>query len=590
MSSGNRENEESGRKQQPGFVKSVIKALSGSRFMTPEASGRNSPATENLSAEQTHREIAQNRSSDELNHGPTPRDLSDERGYDGENRDPPMDDHEPTISGSDVKFSILGDPPETQNLLMESQLGLLRGTGLLEGQSKTVGFQSSLLSHELGMGKGPIADGNRELEMMQDFSSMPPSQTFSTHPLFRPTERIGAELEFHPYFSHNVASERLDESASVRAGHQNFQNITQRDAKRPKERPRDKAYKQRFSNVSSADMAAHRPNLGFRAGMSDGRGGGDPRMTPAPSDFGPLREPGTNRSLLFIAGRSRGPHTPAEAPFEIYLTYAGTRVVHRVWGSMLIWQLTEEAGSIFGIEPDTISMILFSVSPTSLQRNGRISGPPRVTPGSTVMVFQIPALRAFAPPPVVPQAIRQSQLPEPPLPALSTKLLATFKLPKFDGVVKSWKQWEKSFQRFLGIHQLDHVLEENFPDLLWTTPGAKAANKMVYFLVEDAVAPGTLASRLARKATKWNGHEAFVLLRNGYVFNGPQTPTILLAELSKIRLKRDEDASTFCLRLVELIEDLELIPGDAAVYLTDTQKLGYLLSAIRHETSLQSVY
>ncbi len=40
-------------------------------------------------------------------------------------------------------------------------------------------------------------------------------------------------------------------------------------------------------------------------------------------------------------------------------------------------------------------------------------------------------------------------------------------------------------------------------------------------------------------ATKWNGHEAFVLLRDGYVFNGPQTATILLAELSKIRLQRD---------------------------------------------------
>jgi hypothetical protein len=49
-------------------------------------------------------------------------------------------------------------------------------------------------------------------------------------------------------------------------------------------------------------------------------------------------------------------------------------------------------------------------------------------------------------------------------------------------------------------------------------------------------------------------------------------------------------ASAFCLRLVELIEDLELIPGPAAVFMTDNQKLGYLLSAIRHETSLQSVY
>ena len=177
-----------------------------------------------------------------------------------------------------------------------------------------------------------------------------------------------------------------------------------------------------------------------------------------------------------------------------------------------------------------------------------------------------------------------------PIPQLNSKLLASFKLPKFDGVARSWKLWEKSFQRFLGLHQLDHVLEEDFLDMLWDTPGAKAANKMVFFLIEDAVAAGTLASKLVRQATKWNGHEAFVLLRNGYVFNGPQTATILLAELSKIRLLRDEDASSFCLRLVELIEDLELVPGEAAVYLTETQKLGYLLSAIRHETGLQAVY
>ena len=138
-------------------------------------------------------------------------------------------------------------------------------------------------------------------------------------------------------------------------------------------------------------------------------------------------------------------------------------------------------------------------------------------------------------------------LPEAPIPGLSSKLLSTFKLPKFDGAARSWKQWKKSFQRFLGLHQLDHVLEEDFPDMLWVTPGAKAANKMVFFLIEDAVASGTLASKLVRQATKWHGHEAYVMLRDGYVFHGPQTATILLAELSKIRLQRDEDASTFCL-------------------------------------------
>jgi hypothetical protein len=249
---------------------------------------------------------------------------------------------------------------------------------------------------------------------------------------------------------------------------------------------------------------------------------------------------------------------------------------------MEISRLMFETGSLFGIHPSEIALILFCGVPTSLQRNATIFGPPRVTPGSTVMVFHVPGLRPMAQHPARPV--------DPPIPAVSTKLLATFKLPKFDGVARSWKQWEKSFHRFLGIHQLDHVLEEHFLDTLWSMPGAKAANKMVYFLIEDAVATGTLASRLIRQATKWNGHEAFVLLRNGYVFSGPQTATILLAELSKIRLKKDEDASTFCFRLVELIEDLELIPGSAAVYLTDTQKLGYLLSAIRHETSLQAVY
>jgi hypothetical protein len=249
---------------------------------------------------------------------------------------------------------------------------------------------------------------------------------------------------------------------------------------------------------------------------------------------------------------------------------------------MGVSQLTNEAGLVFGLDPSEISLILFSMTPSTLQLNARISGPPRVTPGSTIMVFRIPGAWSVAP--------YHGRSVAPPLPALSTKLLGSFKLPKFDGVARSWKQWEKSFTRFLGIHQLDHVLEENFLDTLWTVQGATAANKMVYFLVEDAVATGTLASKLIRQATQWNGHEAFILLRNGYVFNGPQTATILLAELSKIRLKRDEDASSFCLRLVELIEDLELIPGDAAVYLTDTQKLGYLLSAIRHEGSLQAVY
>jgi hypothetical protein len=251
-----------------------------------------------------------------------------------------------------------------------------------------------------------------------------------------------------------------------------------------------------------------------------------------------------------------------------------------------------EAGSIFGLDPSDIMLVLFSTIPATLHRDATISGPPRILHGARVMVFNIPGSgSAFAR--MAPER-RQGRhyIPEdisPPQP-FNSKLLSTFKLPKFDGIAKSWKVWEKSFQRFLGFHQLDYVLEEDFPSILWVTPGARAANKMVFFLIEDAVATGTLASKLVRQATKWDGHGAFLLLRNGYDFNGPQTATILLAELSRIRLRRDEDASSFCLRLVELIEDLKLVPGDAAVYLSDTQKLEYLLSAIRHESGLESVY
>jgi hypothetical protein len=200
----------------------------GSRFMIPEGSGRNSPTIEYLEAEQSHREIVRNRSPEELeNPGLAPQYSSDKRGYDSENRGLPMGELEKELRLMDVPSSILDDLLETQKssgAILGTKRSLLGGAGLLEGPSKSVGPQSSLLSPEFGLGKRPISDGNRGLEM-RDFSSMPPSQTLSTHPLFKPTERIGAKLEFHPYFGHNVASERLDESVSIRVGHQMFRTL-----------------------------------------------------------------------------------------------------------------------------------------------------------------------------------------------------------------------------------------------------------------------------------------------------------------------------------------------------------------------------
>ncbi len=49
-------------------------------------------------------------------------------------------------------------------------------------------------------------------------------------------------------------------------------------------------------------------------------------------------------------------------------------------------------------------------------------------------------------------------------------------------------------------------------------------------------------------------------------------------------------ASDLCLRLQEVFEDLAAVPGDSSIEFSDTQKINYLLSAIRHERSLSSVY
>jgi hypothetical protein len=159
------------------------------------------------------------------------------------------------------------------------------------------------------------------------------------------------------------------------------------------------------------------------------------------------------------------------------LIFEGNSVIHRVWPTMGIHQLMSEAGSIFGLDPSEIMLVLFStVVPTTLHRDATISGPPRILHGARVMVFNIPGCSGSASARTVPERGQgRHYIPEdilPPQP-FNSKLLSTFKLPKFDGVAKSWKVWEKSFQRFLGFHQLDYVLEEDFPSILWETPGAR---------------------------------------------------------------------------------------------------------------------
>jgi len=115
------------------------------------------------------------------------------------------------------------------------------------------------------------------------------------------------------------------------------------------------------------------------------------------------------------------------------------------------------------------------------------------------------------------------------------------------------------------------------------TPVKKRDNKMVYYIIEDSVQNSPLAASYVRQAPVNNGFEAYYTLHDGFVFAGTSTATLLLNELSNFRFLPDETPTALCLRLEELFEELELLPGNAAVTFVDTQRIGYLVNALRHE-------
>jgi hypothetical protein len=80
-----------------------------------------------------------------------------------------------------------------------------------------------------------------------------------------------------------------------------------------------------------------------------------------------------------------------------------------------------------------------------------------------------------------------------------------------------------------------------------------------------------------------NGFEAYYTLHDGFVFAGATTSTLSLNELSNLRFLPNETPTALVLRLEELFQELELLPSEAAVRFIDTQKIGYLLNALRHE-------
>ncbi len=202
-------------------------------------------------------------------------------------------------------------------------------------------------------------------------------------------------------------------------------------------------------------------------------------------------------SSIAIVGPANDPANDSIS--SITLVYNGQTVRHEVHDSMPISRLMAEAGGIFSIDHTNIILMLFIRDGSGkLDRYGFIYGPPRVTSNSTVFVFLILPTHADSVPGTDRRPVLYGSAPVPfPSSAsttMSSKLLGTFKLPKFDGSPRHWKIWERSLQRYLGLHQLDYVLQAGFLASL-PYPDAVNANKVVYFLIEEPVAIGTLATK-----------------------------------------------------------------------------------------------
>jgi hypothetical protein len=137
---------------------------------------------------------------------------------------------------------------------------------------------------------------------------------------------------------------------------------------------------------------------------------------------------------------------------------------------------------------------------------------------------------------------------------------------------------------------LQHVLD---PEFLANPPLTKTQhrdNKLVYYIIEEAVQQSNLAASYVRKAPLDNGFEAYYTLLDGFVFAGATTASLLLNELTGFRFLSNETPTALVLRLGELFHDLEALPGQAAMTFNDTQRIGYLLNALRHEKEWLTVH
>jgi hypothetical protein len=329
-----------------------------------------------------------------------------------------------------------------------------RNTGELKGQDLPVTDKRDTFGSETGCPSG-------DFHFIPAFHNIPRQSEIDKYNA-TPQASLGGRSPYGLVHDRGV-SIQLPESSSVvperfHQGRESLsvtRNITVRESKQPKARNHDQDYQRRSSMSPSCQapllpeypsqksgMDSH-PQIdgwdgGRNRGTSSWRGNGTP-PTPvsnyaSSSGGNPMRPPGA------FAGMGEG--TPGNGRFDINLTFEGRVVRHEVAADMRVSYLQDDAAAIYELTARDLVLVLFGMNPHTLPPQGRISDPPPVTPGSTVLIFNIAGMSTGAPYPLRPIQTGRPPVPlqglvPPPNLNVSSKLLANFRLAKFDGATRN---------------------------------------------------------------------------------------------------------------------------------------------------------
>ena len=167
------------------------------------------------------------------------------------------------------------------------------------------------------------------------------------------------------------------------------------------------------------------------------------------------------------------------------------------------------------------------------------------------------------------------------------KLRATFKLKPFSGRPAEWKVFDDGLERYATIHGLGAVMSEDYTN---SEAFNFDQNQMFYYALQEALLGAPQALGFFKTAAKWDGNGAYTAVHRAYTFMGPTTAALLLKKLTNLRFRSSETPAAFVMRLVELFDELEAVPGDAAQTFNDVQKIGYLQTALAHEPSMKYIH